>query len=161
MNEVWNLDPIYLGFDDPAFCADVQSAKEKLAAFTAFTGTLANAEPAEALRTGIAMEEELSQLAGKLGLYASLRQSANTRDGEAASQLGRLMAIYSGMAGPEAAFKDWASKLPNLMSSCSLTPSCSKRWPIPAAICCPAGARRSWPGCSCPAAMPGAICRAT
>ena len=115
MNEVWNLDPIYTGFDDPAFEADLSAAKEKLAAFTAFTATLAAADPAEALRTGIAMEEQLSELAGKLGLYASLRQSANTRDGEAASQLGRLMAVYSGMAGPEAAFKDWASKLPNLM----------------------------------------------
>ena len=50
----------------------------------------------------------------KLANYASLRQSANTRDGEAASQMGRLMAVYSGMAAPEAAFKDWASKLPNL-----------------------------------------------
>ena len=115
MNEVWNLDPIYTGFDDPAFEADLNTAKEKLAAFTAFTGTLADADPAQALRTGIAMEEQLSELAGKLGLYASLRQSANTRDGEAASQLGRLMTVYSGMAGPEAAFKDWASKLPNLM----------------------------------------------
>ncbi len=115
MNEVWNLDPIYTGFDDPAFEADLAAAKEKLAAFTAFTGTLSTADPLEALRTGIALEEQLSELAGKLGLYASLRQSANTRDGEAASQLGRLMAVYSGMAGPEAAFKDWASKLPNLM----------------------------------------------
>ena len=115
MNEVWNLDPIYTGFDDPKFEADLAAAKEKLTAFTAFTATLADADPAQALLTGITMEEELSELAGKLGLYASLRQSANTRDGEAASQLGRLMAVYSGMAGPEAAFKDWASKLPNLM----------------------------------------------
>ena len=115
MNEVWNLDPIYKGFDDPAFEADLALAKEKLAAFTAFTATLAEADPAEALGCGIAMEEQLSELAGKLGLFASLRQSANTRDGEAASQMGRLMAVYSGMAAPEAAFKDWASKLPNLM----------------------------------------------
>ena len=115
MNEVWNLDPIYKGFDDPAFESDLTAAKEKLAAFTAFTATLAQADPAQALYTGITMEEELSELAGKLGLFASLRQSANTRDGEAASQMGRLMAVYSGMAGPEAAFKDWASKLPNLM----------------------------------------------
>ena len=115
MNEVWNLDPIYTGFDDPKFEDDLAAAKEKLAAFTAFTATLADCDPAQALLTGITMEEELSELAGKLGLFASLRQSANTRDGEAASQRGRLMAVYSGMAGPEAAFKDWASKLPNLM----------------------------------------------
>ena len=115
MNEVWNLDPIYKGFDDPAFESDLTAAKEKLAAFTAFTATLAEADPAQALLTGITMEEELTELAGKLGLFASLRQSANTRDGEAASQMGRLMAVYSGMAAPEAAFEDWASKLPNLM----------------------------------------------
>jgi len=115
MNEQWNLDPIYLGFDDPAFETDLAAAREKLAAFTAFTATLAEAEPLEALRTGIALEETLSQLAGKLGLYASLRQSTNSRDPEAASQMGRLMAVYSGIAAPEAAFKDWAAKLPNLM----------------------------------------------
>ena len=115
MNEFWNLDPIYKGFDDPAFEADLAAAKERLAAFTAFTETLADAEPVDALRTGIALEEQLSELAGKLGLYASLRQSTNSRDPEATSQLGRLMAVYSGMAAPEAAFKDWASKLPNLM----------------------------------------------
>ena len=33
MNEVWNLDPIYKGFDDPAFAADLNAAKEKLAAY--------------------------------------------------------------------------------------------------------------------------------
>ena len=115
MNEVWNLDPIYKGFDDPAYEADLSVAKEKLAQFTAFTATLSQADPGAALRQGIDMEEELAELAGKLGLYASLRQSGNTRDPEAASQLGRLMAVYSGMAAPEAAFKDWASKLPNLM----------------------------------------------
>ena len=115
MNEVWNLDPLYKGFDDPAFEADLNAAKEKLAQFTSFAAALTSAEPAEALHEGIALIEQLSDLAGKLGLYASLRQSTNSRDPEAASQMGRLMAVYSGIAAPEAAFKDWASKLPNLM----------------------------------------------
>ena len=115
MNEVWNLDPIYKGFDVPAFEGDQNAAKEKLAQFTSFAATLPTAEPAEALHEGIALIEQLSDLAGKLGLYASLRQSTNSRDPEAASQMGRLMAVYSGIAAPEAAFKDWASKLPNLM----------------------------------------------
>ena len=115
MNEVWNLDPIYKGFDDPAFEADLNKAKQLLADFTSFTASLSEAVPAQALHDGIAMQEALSELAGKLGLYASLRQSTNTRDGEAASQMGRLMAVYSGMAGPDAAFTDWASKLPELM----------------------------------------------
>ena len=115
MNDVWNLDPIYKGFDDPAFEADVQRGKEMVAEFTAFAAALADAEPLSALKKGISLLEQLEELVGKMGLYASLRQSANTRDPEAASQMGRLMATYSGMAAPEAAFKEWISKLPNLM----------------------------------------------
>ena len=61
MNEVWNLDPIYKGFDDPAFEADIAAAKEKLQAFTAFSKTLAQQEPIEALRTGILLQEELAE----------------------------------------------------------------------------------------------------
>ena len=115
MNEVWNLDPIYKGFDDPAFEQDLNTMKEKVAAYAAFTQTLATAEPLDALRQAVAMEEELTELVSKLAQYASLRQSADTRDSEAGSNMGRIMAIYSGIAGPNAAFKAWASALPNLM----------------------------------------------
>ena len=114
MNERWDLDRIYTGFDDPAFHADLEKAKEKLKEFADFSGKLQDQEPLETLRKGLALEEELEELVGKLGLYASLRQSANTRDAEAASQMGRLMAVYSGMAAPEAAFEEWISKLTDL-----------------------------------------------
>ena len=114
MNEVWNLDPIYKGFDDPAFEADLTSAKEAIAQFTEFVQQLQEQEPKAALRRGIELQETISTYAEKLGLYASLRQSANTRDPDAASQMGRLMAVYSSTAAPEAAFQEWAAKLPNL-----------------------------------------------
>ena len=115
MNEVWNLDPIYKGFDDPAFEADVAKAKELIGQYTDFMAALGEKDPADGLHGAIELEEVISQLIGKLASYASLRQSTNTRDPEATSQLGRLMAMYSALAAPEAAFKDWASKLPNLM----------------------------------------------
>ncbi len=115
MNEVWNLDPIYKGFDDPAFEQDLNMLKEQVAAFTAFTANLDSLDRIDTLRQGIDFEEKISQLVGKLAEYASLRQSASTKDPEPASQMGRIMAVYSTLAGPEAAFKDWASKLPNLM----------------------------------------------
>ena len=54
-------------------------------------------------------------LANKLAEYAMLRQSADARDAQAGSQIGRVMAVVSSLAAPQAAFKDWASKLPNLM----------------------------------------------
>ena len=68
MNEVWNLDPLYKGFDDPAFEADLASAKEAINQFTAHVQTLENGDPKEALRRGIELQETISTYAEKLGL---------------------------------------------------------------------------------------------
>ena len=115
MKGTWNLDPIYLGFDDPNFEADMTALKEAVEAVGAFAAGLESAEPLEGLRNGIALEEKISALAERLILFASLRQSANAKDADAGSRMGQLMAILSATAAPEAAFKDWAAKLPNLM----------------------------------------------
>ena len=115
MKGTWNLDPIYLGFDDPAFEADMAALKDAVKRVGEFAANLENAEPAEGLRTGIALEEEITALVEKLALFASLRQSANTKDADAGSRMGQIMAILSATAAPSAAFKEWASKLPNLM----------------------------------------------
>ena len=115
MNEVWNLSVIYAGFEDPGYEADLAALKERAAAYAAYTAELAEKEPLEALKTCITLEEEITLLANKLAEYAMLRQSADARDAQAGSQIGRIMAVISAMAAPQAAFKDWASKLPNLM----------------------------------------------
>ena len=114
MNEVWNLDPIYTGFDDPAFEADMTSLKETAALISAFAGELPGMESAAGLRKGIELQEAFAALIGKLAGYSSLRQSANTLDPTAGSHMGRIMSVYSGIAAPFAAFKEWATKLPNL-----------------------------------------------
>ena len=115
MNERWNLDPIYLGFDDPAFREDMAALKDVADQIAAFAEALPAADPLAGLTTGIALEEKFSELVQKLAGYASLRQAANTRDSEAGSRMGQVMQLYSGVAAPFAAFKDWATKLPNLM----------------------------------------------
>ena len=115
MNEFWNLDPIYKGFDDPAFEADMAALKDEVAKIIAFAEALPTLSPLEGLRQGIALQEKFSELVNKLAGYASLRQAADTRDSTAGSQMGRVMQLYSGVAAPFAAFKDWASHLPNLM----------------------------------------------
>ena len=115
MNEVWNLNPIYQGFDDPAFAADMEAFRVGVEKIKDFAEKLTGMDPLEGLKQGIALQEDLTVLAGKLFLYPSLRQSADTRDSEAGSKMGQVMALYSGVAAPMAAFKDWASKLPNLM----------------------------------------------
>ena len=115
MNAVWNLSTIYTGFDDPRFEEDLKASEAKIADYAAFAEQLAVLRPLDGLKNGIALEEEISCLVGKLGLYCSLRQSADTRDAEAVSQMGRLMGICSAVAAPEAAFHEWAAGLPDLM----------------------------------------------
>lgn len=114
MNEVWNLDPLYKGFDDPAFDADMDRLKELVAQINEFASSLPKAEPLEGLREGVRLMEELTQRIERLGEYASLRQSADTRNTECGSRLGQVMQQASACAGADAAFREWAAKLPNL-----------------------------------------------
>ena len=115
MNEFWKLDNLYQGFDDPCFDADMTALKEKVAEMTALAGQLGTVSHIDGLRRGIELQEQVQCLVMKLAEYAQLRQSANTRDGEAGSMMGRIMAIYSSFAAPGAAFESWAAKIPNLM----------------------------------------------
>ncbi len=115
MNEVWNLDPIYKGFDDPAFAADMESLRQCVADYNAFSASLAEQAPLDGLRAGIAWEEKITMLAMKLAGYASLRQSTNTRDAEAGSRMGQIMQQLSATAGAQTMWKQWATALPNFM----------------------------------------------
>ena len=114
MNQEWNLDRLYKGFDDPAYAADMESMKALVAEFTAFVENLSNMEPVEALRTGVTLREKLSELS-TLFQYASLRSATNTKDTTPGSYMGRVMAMRSGLAAPMAAYNAWVVSLPNLM----------------------------------------------
>ncbi len=115
MNEFWNLDPIYKGFDDPAFDADMAALREAVTQYNAFAASLSELTPIEGLKQGVVWAEQITNFAYKLMGYASLRQSTNTRDTEAGSRMGQLMQILSGTAGAETAWKQWATALPDLM----------------------------------------------
>ena len=114
MNEVWNLDPIYKGFDDPAYQADLARMKELAAQFNAFAEELPGLEPLEGLRRGMQMREEMASLSS-LGNYASLRSATAARDPEPGSWMGQIMSVSSSTAGAMAKFNAWIVGLPNLM----------------------------------------------
>ena len=115
MNEVWNLDPIYKGFDDPAFAADMDALRDTAAGYSAFAAQLSAMDAQDGLKQGIAWEEQLAKLAAKLAIYAQLRQAANTRDTECGSRLGQVMQLLSTTAGAQAVWQEWAAKQPDLM----------------------------------------------
>ena len=117
MNDVWNLDPIYRGFDDPAFAADLQALRDMAREYNAFAAELGNMESAEGLKEGVLWQEKLTALAKKLIDYAQLRQAVDTRDNQAGSYLGQAMQILSTTAGAEALWKEWSAKQPGLMET--------------------------------------------
>ena len=115
MNEVWNLDRMYTGFDDPKYLADFDSFQKKVAEFISFTQQLEGMDPLEGLRKGIRLQEELDLVSDTLGAYPRLRAATDAKDVEAISQSGRIMSIYSNMAGASTVFRKWATGLENLM----------------------------------------------
>ena len=56
MNEVWNLDVIYRGFDDPAFAADMEKLEKLVQDYVAFAGELDRQTPLDGLKKGVALE---------------------------------------------------------------------------------------------------------
>jgi pepF/M3 family oligoendopeptidase len=114
MNGKWNLAVIYEGFDDPQWLQDFENLNNMLRDFCAFADGVETADPKVALPENMKRQEEIQSLIMKMGTYAELRQSADTRDPEAGSQMGRLMAAYSTVAAPIAKVEKWISQIPNL-----------------------------------------------
>ena len=114
MNEVWNFDPIYRGFDDPLYEQNLSTLRSWGQQSGEYMAKLSEVKPVEGLKTGIALLEQINELASKLANYAMLRQAANTKDAEANSWLGQIMNVISDTAASEAAFKQWAAAMQNL-----------------------------------------------
>ncbi len=102
MNEKWNLDILYTGFDDPALAADMAALDEAIAAVNALADEASALPHAELIHRWIDTATVLNTLASKLYIFASLRYSGNTLDNEASSMTGRLMGKLSATAAADA-----------------------------------------------------------
>ena len=115
MNECWNLNPIYTGFDDPRFEEDLQALRRTVRDLEELTQHLTG-DSAALLKRGLTLQEQLQELAEKLLCYAELRQAACTTDAEAGSKIGKIMGVYSDSAAPVAVFEGWLAAIPDLDS---------------------------------------------
>ena len=100
MNKEWNLDILYTGFDDPKYSEDTQLLTQEIEALNTLAGNMAGMDEATLVSEYVAISERLNLLASKVGIFASLNYSANTKNTEAASALGRLMGMLSATAAP-------------------------------------------------------------
>ncbi|MEA4965219.1 MAG: M3 family oligoendopeptidase [Oscillospiraceae bacterium] len=114
MNEVWSLDALYTGFDSEKFQQDFEVLKRLCKDCKTYVETMAQDKPLTAARTYLDYSEKINLLGNTMVIYAMLRQSADTGDKEARSWIGRVMALLSEMAGPDAAAQQYLAALPNL-----------------------------------------------
>ncbi len=114
MRETWDLSPLYHGFDDPSFLADAEHLRLKAQEMVAFVKTLETTRPLEGLREGTRLMEELIVLEDRVAMLPRLRIATNTADAEAVSWQGKLSTYSASAAGAQAAFKQWAGRLPDL-----------------------------------------------
>ena len=119
----WNLDILYTGFDTEEFTHDLAELEKAIPALTELAARAAELEPAALLTEYVRVSEELSEVINKLAIYANLRYSANTRDTEAASMLGRIMAMASATAAPTAILNKAISEIEGLEEIIDTTPA--------------------------------------
>ncbi len=119
----WNLDILYTGFDTEEYKNDLARLEELIPELSSVAEKSGVLSPSEFLTEYIKVNEELSELVEKLAIYANLRYSANTRDTEAASMLGRIMQSMSMTAAPGAVIEKAISEIENLEDVIDSTPS--------------------------------------
>jgi pepF/M3 family oligoendopeptidase len=113
MNKEWSLNELYSGYDDIKFKEDLKKADELIAEFAAFSSKL-EGQPAQVIKKGILLMEEMEAVFTNLILFANLRQSTNTTDAENSSVLGRLMAKASSTTAPRTTFFKYIASVEDL-----------------------------------------------
>jgi len=114
MNEKWSLNALYTGFDAPEYKQDFEAVQQLCREIQEFAAGLGSKTPLETVRGYLQLNEKTSLVGQKIGVYAFLRQAANTGDAEARTQSGRLMAVLSEIAPAQAAVEGYIAGLENL-----------------------------------------------
>ena len=119
----WNLDILYTGFDTEEYANDYKRLEEVIPALSALAEECKDMPKDEFLLEFVKLSEEMSSLVEKLAIYANLRYSANTRDTDAASWLGRIMQAMSATAAPNAVIEKAISEIEDLEAVIDATPA--------------------------------------
>ena len=110
----WDLSILYNGFDTEEYKNDMTKMEKLVGEYSDLANEAKSLSPAELVTKYVKLNEALTELVEKLAIYASLRTSANTRDNEAASMLGRIMSITSATAAPTAIIEKAISEIEDL-----------------------------------------------
>ncbi|MBQ2988811.1 MAG: M3 family oligoendopeptidase [Clostridia bacterium] len=111
MYQEWSLQDFYSGTDDPALENDMARLEELIAQFKAAVAALSPANARESLKRTVAVEEEMSVLARKLGSYFNLRRSAHSPDPDGARYSTRLQNMMASKTKESVIFRKFIGAL--------------------------------------------------
>lgn len=116
MNKEWDLSPLYAGFDDPKFAADMAALEQEVAVFGRLAAALKKDGATEALQLAevLRSQEHIEELGFRLFAYAELRSAVNTSDNDAVDAMSRVQKVLSDCSGAEAVVKTFVGSLPDL-----------------------------------------------
>ncbi len=111
MNLDWNLDDLYLGFNDE-FKADLESLKEKVTNYTTFTeGLNVDGDIEKQLVEYVERMEEILVNARRLMAFNMLKASVNTQDKEAGKYRDVIGQIMVSLARPNVLIQKWLKEV--------------------------------------------------
>lgn len=109
----WDLSPLYSGLDDPKFTSDMEALEPCVKKLSELSKN-EDISPLELIREFIGVSVEMNTLVSSLAIFVNLRYSADTRDIESASMLGRIMSTLTATAGPSAVISSRIAKIDDL-----------------------------------------------
>ncbi len=96
----WNLDILYKGFDTEEFSADMSRLEALIPEIARLAEGCKDLGSVTLIKEYLRLSTECNELVSKLAIFCNLKYSANTRDTDAASMLGRIMSLVSMTAAP-------------------------------------------------------------
>ena len=123
MRDTWNLDKLYLSFEDPAFTADFTRFEQIIIAYNAFKPRFSTYEHKnQTLIDFLKLNTELQLLVDKLYHFASLKQSVNSTDQQATKYATTFQMKLTELAATETQFKKWLRDFPEIDASIASDP---------------------------------------
>lgn len=116
----WDLSILYSGFDDPKYSSDIEELSARSKSLSDLAAKVGELDKKELMISYVKESEAISTLISKLAIFANLRYSANTKDTDAASALGKVMNIAAGTARADTVIKAaiaGEAKLPEMIKS--------------------------------------------
>ena len=119
MYNEWSLNAFYQGTEDPALAEDMARMEELLGNFKAAVAALSLEDARASLQKTVAIEEEMSVLARKLGAYFSLRRSAHSPDIEGAKYSTKLQNMMASRTKDSVAFRKFIGSIEDIDATIS------------------------------------------